>query len=480
MEQKNETMLQMFEWYLPEDGSFWKNAAGQAEYLQELGITKVWLPPAYKGAQGIRDVGYGVYDVYDLGEFDQKGTVPTKYGTREEYIKAVQVLKQHGMEVLADVVLNHRMGADEKENVWAVEDSSGNRNQAVSAAEEIEAWTKFTFPGRKGAYSDFTWNASHFDGTDWDERAKKKGVFLFQGKHWEQDVDGEYGNYDYLMGSDLDMENEEVKEELLRWGAWYFETTKVDGVRLDAVKHIGAAFYKEWLEKMRAQQKKNFFAVAEYWSPNLAALQDYLKRTDASMSLFDVPLHFHFHQCATSNGSFDMRTMWDNTLTKADAAHSVSFVDNHDTQPGQALSSFVMEWFKPLAYGMLLLRKDSLPCVFYGDLYGIPHDGIAPVRGIGRMLKVRKEALYGEFHDYLDDAHCIGWTFEGKEDGSAVAVLLTNECQNQKRMYVGRQHAGETYRDVLENRQEEVVVDEEGYGVFFVEGGSISVYCCQR
>lgn len=478
MEQKNETMLQMFEWYLPEDGSFWKNVVGQAEYLQELGITKVWLPPAYKGAQGMRDVGYGVYDVYDLGEFDQKGTVPTKYGTREEYIKAVEVLKQYGMEVLADVVLNHRMGADEKETVWAVEDSSGNRNQAVSGAEEIEAWTKFTFPGRKGVYSDFTWNASHFDGTDWDERAKKKGVFLFQGKHWEQDVDGEYGNYDYLMGSDLDMENEEVKKELLRWGAWYFEATKVDGVRLDAVKHIGAAFYKEWLEKMRVQQKKNFFAVAEYWSPNLGALQDYLKRTDASMSLFDVPLHFHFQQCATSNGSFDMRTMWDNTLTKADAAHSVSFVDNHDTQPGQALSSFVMEWFKPLAYGMLLLRKDSLPCVFYGDLYGIPHDGIAPVRGIERMLRVRKEALYGEFHDYLDDAHCIGWTFEGKEDGSAVAVLLTNECQNQKQMYVGRQHAGERYRDLLENRQEEVVIDEEGYGVFFVEGGSISVYCC--
>ena len=44
-----------------------------------LGVTALWLPPAYKGAGGDKDVGYGVYDLYDLGEFNQKGSVPTKY-----------------------------------------------------------------------------------------------------------------------------------------------------------------------------------------------------------------------------------------------------------------------------------------------------------------------------------------------------------------------------------------------------------------
>ena len=34
-------------------------------------------------------MGYGVYDLYDLGEFDQKGTIPTKYGTKQEYLDAV-------------------------------------------------------------------------------------------------------------------------------------------------------------------------------------------------------------------------------------------------------------------------------------------------------------------------------------------------------------------------------------------------------
>ena len=73
---------------MPDDGLFWKRCAAQAEKLKEKGIDMVWLPPAYKGTSSA-DVGYGVYDLYDLGEFDQKGTVRTKYGTIDEYKEAV-------------------------------------------------------------------------------------------------------------------------------------------------------------------------------------------------------------------------------------------------------------------------------------------------------------------------------------------------------------------------------------------------------
>ena len=84
------TLLQYFEWYLPADAGHWKRAAAHAAQLRQAGFTGVWLPPAYKGAAGRNDVGYGVYDLYDLGEFDQKGSVPTKYGTKEEYLAAVR------------------------------------------------------------------------------------------------------------------------------------------------------------------------------------------------------------------------------------------------------------------------------------------------------------------------------------------------------------------------------------------------------
>ena len=146
----NQTLFQFFEWYLPEDGGHWKRAASEAAGLARLGVTGVWLPPAYKGQAGIKDVGYGVYDLYDLGEFDQKGSVATKYGTREEYLQLINACHDAGLQVYADIVLNHRMGADEAETVRAVAVNSRNRNQDFSPEEEIQAWTWFTFPGRNG------------------------------------------------------------------------------------------------------------------------------------------------------------------------------------------------------------------------------------------------------------------------------------------------------------------------------------------
>ena len=70
----NGTMMQYFEWYLP-SGMLWKQLKKEAPELASAGITGVWIPPCYKGNSGAEDVGYAVYDLYDLGEFDQKGSV---------------------------------------------------------------------------------------------------------------------------------------------------------------------------------------------------------------------------------------------------------------------------------------------------------------------------------------------------------------------------------------------------------------------
>ena len=85
MSNTNETMIQFFEWYIPSNGLFWQNVANEAKYLSDIGINSVWLPPAYKGTGGKDDVGYGVYDLYDLGEFDQKGSIEKNH----EYIRYV-------------------------------------------------------------------------------------------------------------------------------------------------------------------------------------------------------------------------------------------------------------------------------------------------------------------------------------------------------------------------------------------------------
>lgn len=475
---KNETLIQYFEWYLPEDCGHWKRCEAEAKRLSEAGITMAWLPPAYKGASGKSDVGYGVYDLYDLGEFDQKDTVPTKYGTKEEYIQAIDALQKAGIAVLGDVVLNHKMGADELEVVKATMEAWDNRNQDVKGQEEIGAWTKFTFPARNQKYSDFTWDWSCFDGVDWDDLKKQKGIFRFVGKSWDGEVDNENVNYDYLMGADIDMGNPQVLEELKRWGKWYLDTTKVDGFRLDAVKHIRFSFFNEWLAEMRSYGKENFFAVGEYWAPDLGKLKNYLDKANHAMKLFDVPLHFNFQKASCSNGQFHMGDIFNNTLVQDESEYAVTFVDNHDTQPGQALQSFVMEWFKPLAYGLILLQEKGLPCVFYGDYYGIPHDNIAPVKGLDKLLLLRKNYAYGKEHRYFDHHDIVGLTREGisEMEKSGLALLVSDGPGGSKVMYVGESKKGKTYYDYMGYRPEKVVIGEDGRGEFFVEGGSISVW----
>ena len=85
---ENQTLMQYFEWYLPADGNHWSRLAEDAQHLADLGIRKVWMPPAFKATSN-NDVGYGVYDLFDLGEFDQKGTVRTKYGFKDDYLQAI-------------------------------------------------------------------------------------------------------------------------------------------------------------------------------------------------------------------------------------------------------------------------------------------------------------------------------------------------------------------------------------------------------
>ena len=474
----NGLMMQYFEWHMP-SGILWRKMAEEAGRLAEEGLTALWIPPPYKGLKGAEEEGYAVYDLYDLGEFDQKGTVPTKYGSKDQLLQAVKVAQEKGLEVYADIVLDHMMGADGTEIVEAEEVNPDNRLETVSDIKQIEVKTHFYFPGRNKKYSDFQWHWYHFTGVDYDEKNDDEGIFKFRGKYWERQVDQENGNFDYLMGASLDLNHPEVQEELKRWGLWFVQTTGIDGFRLDAVKHMKFTFYNEWLNDMRTRYREELFTVGEYWSPVLEALRNYLESTEGALSLFDVPLHFKFHEASRKGADFDLRSIFQDTLTALDPVKSVTFVDNHDTQPGQSLESWVDDWFKPLAYALILLRREGYPCVFYGDYYGIEHDGIEPKGEMLRpLMRARAKRAYGEQHDYFDDPNVIGWTREGDEEhpDSGLAVLLTNSDQAAKRMYVGPNRAGAVYVDLTGNVEESVTIEEDGHGLFKVGGGSVSVW----
>lgn len=485
---RNLTLFQFFHWYYSPEGNLWQHAAEEAARLSSLGITHVWLPPAYKSAYGIEEPGYAVYDLYDLGEFDQKGAIRTRYGTRQQYQDCINVLHENNIQVIADIVLNHKLGADESEKVPVHKVAPHNRNEFVGEEEVIDAWTKFTFPGRNGKYSSFVWDWHAFTGISEDP----EHVYLILNEHangqWEEMLEDEHGNFDYLMGADIEFRNPAVREELKKWGQWYMESTGIDGFRLDAVKHISYKFYNEWLDHLKNHFQKDFLCVGEYWRSHVEPLLTYIDATEGRIQLFDVPLHFNFHQASLADSNYDMRTILENTLLQHRPELAITFVDNHDTQPLQSLESPVDFWFKPLAYALILLRAQGLPFVFYPAMYEAKYIDkkneeevyieLNSVHNLELMLKTRKEIAYGAQRDYFDHPNTIGWTREGidERENSGCAVLLTNGTAGTKAMEVGKRHAGKLFVDITGCHPEKMIINDEGWGEFNVADRSVSIW----
>ncbi len=478
---KNGCMFQYFEWYLPDTGDLWKQLTQDAQSLSEKGVTAVWIPPAYKAIK-TEDVGYGVYDLFDLGEFDQKGAVRTKYGTKEELIQAIDTLHKFQIEVYADTVLNHKAGADFTEACHAVEVNPQNREEEIAQAREIDAWTGFTFPGRNKKYSEFVWNWYHFTGVDFDNRTGEQGIYriLGEGKYWSEDTSDELGNYDYLMYADIDHSHPDVVRELLNWADWFIEELSIDGMRLDAVKHISASFMHRLVSHIKSKHK-DFYFVGEYWQDNLKTTSEYLEETEYSVDLFDVALHYNFMDAGNNPDSYDLRKVFDGTQVQNNPTHAVTFVDNHDSQPGQSLESHVPDNFKESAYALILLRKDGYPCVFYGDYYGSAGDD-QPTPSykevLDKMLLVRRHYAYGTQLDYFADEDVIGWVREGDRnhpEGMAVVMTLRDEDQSL-RMNVGTAAAGTMFADFLGNHDAKILIDEEGFADFPVHAGRVSCW----
>ncbi|WP_068081484.1 alpha-amylase [Novosphingobium rosa] len=485
------TLLQFFHWYYPEGGKLWAEVAQKAQGLAEMGVTDVWLPPAYKGASGGASVGYDTYDLFDLGEFDQKGAVATKYGGRAGLEAATRALSEAGLRVIHDVVFNHKMGADEKERVHVHRVNPEDRTQIEDEAFEADAYTKFTFPGRAGQHSQFVWDVKCFAGVDCVENPDEQGVFRLVNEYgdgeWNEEVDDELGNFDYLMGADVEFRNRAVYEELKYWGRWLADQLPVQGFRLDAAKHIPAWFFRDWVGHMRDTVDSELFVVAEYWKPDMEALRQYLDLVDKQLMLFDVALLHHFHEASRAGADYDLRTIFDGTLVAEEPDHAVTVVGNHDTQPLQALEAPVESWFQPLAYALVLLRAGGVPCVFYPDLYGAQYsdaggDGgeyqitIEPVPCLPRLIEARQRFAHGEQTDIFDEASSIAFVRHGTADEPGCVVLISNGDEAGKVVELGPDHAGAGFRDFLGHCQEEIHADEEGRVNLRVNGGSVSVW----
>ncbi len=480
---ENFCLLQGFEWNVPADQKHYIRLKNVLQDLKSIGIDNVWLPPACKGAGGTEANGYDIYDLYDVGEFDQKGGKSTKWGPREDLDALASHAQDLGVGLYFDAVLNHKAGADKQEKCRVIEVDPNDRTKDVGEPFEISAWLGFDFPGRGDKYSSQKYHWEHFSGTDYDASNDRTAIFRILGdnKHWSSSVGDESGNADFLMFADVDYSHPEVEADVIHWGEWVVSEFKLKGFRFDACQHFSERFTNEFVANLdRKFGESNLFLVGEFWSGNVGEMLEYLDQMQHKFSLYDSPLLNNFSQLSTTE-SADLRKVFDGSLVAARAQSAVTVVMNHDTQPGQTVATPIEGFFKPIAYALILLRNQGYPSIFYGDLYGMQGQHAEPPSCGGKLpylVLARKLFAYGEQDDYFDDdANCLGFVRRGTDDRQAgLACVLSNAAPGQKRMAVGKEHAGEIWTDVLGWQTDEVKIDDEGYGEFMCPGTSVSVW----
>jgi alpha-amylase len=345
------------------------------------------------------------------------------------------------------------------------------------------------------------------------DSSESKVVDRRPGKGWAEDVDKLHGNYDYLIFSNVYYTHPEVRKDVLRWGQWMVQNTGVRGFRLDAAQHIPRNFVREWIATVQnrnlQRHGRDVFVVGEVWSAHPKGLLEWL---DAVTPLgapvlayaFDTPLLYSFSRVSEDvrkgSKNADLRTLLagpgqsgKQALAILRPAQAVTFVTNHDSQPGQSSYTPMGSTIKSLFYAFILLRQEGHPSVFWGDLYGtlggkakgpacqVPCESSSSgTRSVlPSLMLARKLFAYGMQRDYIDSMSCIGWTRAGTHDRPGCVVVMSigsAETWTIKKMAAGR--PGEKWIDVLseEEGRPEIILDDEGCGVFACRGMGVCVY----
>ena len=360
-------MMQAFYWNCPREENremaWWKEVARRVPELKQAGFTSLWLPPASKAANiGGMSMGYDVYDYFDLGKYDQKGSIPTWYGTEEELRGVLRTLHDHGMKGYADVILNHNNGADEQEY-----------NPITSTMR----WTRF-----RPASGRFPRNWTYFHPSPYESADPSR-----------------FGDM-----PDLCHINPRVSAGILEYARWLVEEVGYDGFRYDFVKGFSGWIIRAIhdMEYKRGGEPVTIFGVGECWDDDFSIdrwLDSVNPWSPHQAGAFDFPLRYRLKELCDSYG-YSLRNLFaGGTLMEDRPFEAVTFVDNHDFRDEQP----EIASDKMLAYAVILTHE-GYPCVYWKDYYRY---GLAlPGEPSGIEALVRVHEGYAGGHTatlYLDD-----------------------------------------------------------------------------
>jgi alpha-amylase len=438
-------MLQTFFWDCPridnKEGEWWNYIREQIPSLAKAGFTSLWLPPAHKGANlGGPSMGYDPYDYYDLGEFDQKGSIPTWWGTKAELLSLIEEAHSHRLAVIADVVLNHNNGGDEQE-----------LNPLVNQ----KRWTLFNPKSGKFIRNWESFHPSYYE--SWDE--------------------GTFGEM-----PDLSHRNPYVYAELLKLARWLIEEIGFDGFRYDFVKGYAAHTIAGYQEYRYMRDGKPFvpYGVAEYWdsaSNTLHWVEEANFSNSNPVDAFDFPMREMVKALCDQYG-FSLRNLltWE-TILRSQPQTTVTFVENHDLRDeGRPIVND-----KLLAYSYILTHE-GYPCVFWKDYFNHNLALEGTLNGIAALVDVHENYAAGATNVLYVDDNLYIMERTGFGDSPGLIYVLNNRGDNWNGRLVTTQWSNTTFGPVAwwsksdMSRPANQSTDRDGRAQFYAPPRGYAVY----
>ncbi|WP_340065310.1 alpha-amylase [Ascidiimonas aurantiaca] len=301
-------MMQAFYWNVPSGGTWWDTVSTKIPAWSSAGIDAIWLPPVSKAMNGPFSMGYDPFDYYDFGDYNQQGSLETRFGSRTELEALITAAHANNISVIADIVLNHNSGGDSEFNI---------------------------FTGTN-TYTDYNPASGLFYRSSYD----------FHPNDVAQNDTGVFGGFPDLS---------HVKPYVQDWlwklpnsvAQYYKNVLGFDGWRFDYVKGFEPWVVKEWKNTVGG------FSVGEYWDGNAATLEWWANQ--AEVSAFDFACYYRMRDAFEGN---DLNQLNVDMLLKRNPMRAVTFVANHDTD--EIING------KLLAYAYILTHE-GYPTIFYRD-----------------------------------------------------------------------------------------------------------------
>ena len=250
---RGEAMLQLF-------NVNWDELTAKMPEIAEAGYTSLWLPPPAK-AGSVFSVGYDLFDPFDLGDKNQRGTIRTKYGTKDELLRVVETAHRFGLRVYFDNIMNHRgfdipgFNSSTPTNLYPGMVPGDFHLKTVGSYFQnwpsVSDWNNVNEVQRQPLFGlvdianeDGALNLNY--GNTLNSTATKP-VLIRQPTNFSYYMDTNLpviaGAWRPFNGNNGDPVPEDVNAYLIRAALWMVNETKCDGFRFDAVKHVPSTFF---------------------------------------------------------------------------------------------------------------------------------------------------------------------------------------------------------------------------------------------